>query len=278
MLLLPLHLNGGPWRWFLAEQAGNLRDARSRVLIGNIDVDTLSFQGVLLRIRELVESRQGGSVFTPNVDHVMIAERDPALRAAYSRASLAIADGVPIVWASRLIGPAVPEKVSGSDLILPLMQLAAQQKWRVYFLGGADNVAVESSQLLAQKYGLIVAGVDTSRIGITPNADEPALVQRIVDARPDLLLVALGCPKQELFIDRNRDQLQATVSAGIGASLDFITGRVSRAPSWMSRVGLEWVYRLLQEPGRLWKRYLVQDTQFVFVLLRSLTRRRTQSA
>lgn len=246
---------------------------RPRVRIGTLDVDTVSLEDALRDIEVLVAAGTGGAVFTPNVDHVMIAERDERLRGAYSRANLALADGVPIVWASRLRGPRIPEKVSGSDLILPLMQRAAEHGWRVYLLGGADGVALDASEILANRHGVTIVGVDDSRIDLVANENESTIVQRILDAQPQLLLVALGCPKQELFIDRTRARLGPTVSFGIGASLDFVTGRVERAPVWMSRFGLEWVFRLLKEPGRLWKRYLVQDTQFVFVLVRTLFRR-----
>jgi N-acetylglucosaminyldiphosphoundecaprenol N-acetyl-beta-D-mannosaminyltransferase len=246
----------------------------SRVHIGTLDIDTVTFDGALREIERLVTAGRGGAIFTPNVDHVMIAERDAPLRTAYARADLALADGVPILWASRLIGPRIPEKVSGSDLMLPLLKLAAAKGWRVYLLGGADRVAYQAADILRETLGVNVVGVDDSRIELKESAEEPEITQRILAAQPHLLLVALGCPKQERYIHRVRDTLGATVSIGIGASLDFITGRVSRAPVWMQRSGLEWSYRLLQEPGRLWKRYLVQDTQFLLVVLRSLRERR----
>jgi len=244
-----------------------------RLHIGALDIDTVTFDGALREIERLVQAGRGGAVFTPNVDHVMIAERDAPLREAYARADLALADGVPILWASRLIGPRVPQKVSGSDLMLPLLKLAAAQRWRVYLLGGADGVAHQAAQALRETLGVNVVGVDDSRIELAVSAGEQEITQRIVAAQPHLLLVALGCPKQERYIHRVRDTLGGTVSIGIGASLDFITGRVSRAPVWMQRSGLEWSYRLLQEPGRLWKRYLVKDTQFLLVVLRTLLRR-----
>ena len=246
---------------------------RPRFRIGTLDLDTVTFDGALTTIRDLVERGEGGAVFTPNVDHVMLAERDVRLRDAYSRSSLSVADGVPIVFASRLIGPKIPEKVSGSDLILPLMELAGQQRWRVYLLGGADGVAFEAADILREQYGVNIVGVDDSMIHLTPMVSEAAVVDRIAAAQPDLLLVALGCPKQELFIDRLRPVLGRIVAIGVGASLDFVTGRINRAPGWMSRSGLEWCFRLSQEPRRLWKRYLLVDTRFLFVMARTWMRR-----
>ena len=250
-----------------------LHMTRPRFRIGTLDLDTVTFDGALTTIRDLIERGEGGAVFTPNVDHVMLAERDVRLRDAYSRSSLSVADGVPIVFASRLIGPKIPEKVSGSDLILPLMELAGQQRWRVYLLGGADGVAFEAADILREQYGVNIVGVDDSMIHLTPMVSEAAVVDRIAAAQPDLLLVALGCPKQELFIDRLRPVLGRIVAIGVGASLDFVTGRINRAPGWMSRSGLEWCFRLSQEPRRLWKRYLLVDTRFVFVMARTWMRR-----
>lgn len=241
-----------------------------RVRIGTIDVDTVTFDQALGTIERLIETGEGGAVFTPNVDHVMQSQKNPALRAAYANASLSLADGVPVVWASRLIRPAAPEKISGSDLVPRLMQLAAKKKWRVYLLGGAEGVAEEAAVLLRDKMQVNVVGIDTRRIGLTANEDEANVLERLHAAAPQLVLVALGCPKQELFIDRARAALSGVVAVGVGASLDFLVGRVQRSPAWMSRVGLEWVYRLAQEPRRLWRRYLIVDTQFVFIILRAL--------
>ena len=246
----------------------------ARVRIGQLDVDVVTFDETLTRIAELVERGRGGAVFPPNVDHVMLAERSAPLRAAYAHASLSLADGMPAVWASRLLGTPLPAKISGSDLMGPLLALAGERHWRVYLLGGAAGVALEAAQVARARYGANIVGIDDTVIDPHGGPGEDAVVTRIVESRADLLLVALGCPKQELFIVRNRAGLGRVVALGIGASLDFVTGRVARAPAWMSRAGLEWIYRLGQEPRRLWRRYLVQDTQFAFVLLRMLRERR----
>ena len=243
-----------------------------RVRVGTIDVDAITFDDALLAIEGLVEARNGGAVFTPNVDHVMLAQKIPLLAAAYAQASLSLADGMPVVWASRLIGPAVPEKISGSDLVPRLMRLAGEKGWPVYLLGGAEGVAEEAALLLRTTMNVNIVGIDTGRIDLAASDEDTRVVARIRAARPRLVLVALGCPKQELFIERTRLALGEAVTIGVGASLDFVVGRVKRSPAWMSRMGLEWTYRLAQEPGRLWRRYLVQDTQFIFVVLRALLR------
>lgn len=241
-----------------------------RVRFGHLWVDALTFTGALDRIVALVQSGAGGSVFTPNLDHVVTAEDDLSFRAACASADLSVADGQPLVWASRLLGARLPEKVSGSDLVWPLMQRAAQLGWRVYLLGGAPGVGEAAAERLTRELGVCIVGVDAPAIPLDAldGAPDPAL-ERARAARPDLVLVALGSPKQERWIHRALPRLRPAVAIGVGASLDFVTGRVKRAPRWMSRSGLEWLYRLWQEPRRLAVRYLWKDPRFLAVLLRT---------
>lgn len=249
-------------------QPGPERPARVR--FGAVWVDVLTFEGALAALTRLVASRRGGAVFTPNVDHVVLADEDPSLRRAYERADLSLCDGQPLRWVSPLLGLAIPEKISGSDLVLPALGLAARHGWRVYLLGGAPGVVEASAARLTAELGVTVVGWSEPRIGLEPLADEPAVVAAVAAARPDLLLVCLGAPKGERFIDRCRDRLGPAVSLSVGASLDFYVGRVRRAPRWMQRVGLEWFFRLLQEPGRMARRYLLRDPKFLLILLRTL--------
>ena len=248
---------------------------RTRVRIGELEIDAVTFAEALERIAQLVDRRRGGAVFTPNVDHVVKAERHPDFCRAYSRADLCLADGMPLVWASRLLGSPLPEKVSGSDLALPLMRLAAERRWRVYLLGGGPGVAEEAGEKLTRELGVIIVGTDSPIVHSdgTDDSSEQALA-RLLAASPDLLLVAFGAPKQELWINRFADQLGATVAIGVGGSLDFMVGRIRRAPAWMSRAGLEWLFRLVQEPRRMWRRYLVEDPAFIAIVARSHRRTR----
>lgn len=241
-----------------------------RVRFGAVWVDALTFDGALQALARLVDSRRGGAVFTPNVDHVVVAEEDRRLRAAYARCDLSLCDGQPLKWTAPLLGLALPEKVSGSDLVLPALRLAARHGWRVYLLGGAPGVVEAAAARLAAEEGVTIAGTSSPRIGEAPLADEAQVVAAVAAAQPDLLLVCLGAPKGELFIDRNRDRLGPAVSLSVGASLDFYVGHVRRAPRWMQRAGLEWLFRLLQEPRRMARRYLVRDPKFLLILLRTL--------
>jgi N-acetylglucosaminyldiphosphoundecaprenol N-acetyl-beta-D-mannosaminyltransferase len=215
-----------------------------RVRVGEIWLDAVSFAQALDRIAALVDGRTGGSVFTPNVDHVVSAEDDPAFRAAYSDASLSLTDGQLLVWATRLLGTPVPEKVSGSDLIWPLMERAAAASWRVYLLGGAPGAAEVAAARFGRELGVRIAGVDAPRISREGGVDEPAIVERVRRARADLILVGLGAPKQERFIHRALPVLRPAVALGVGASIDFLAGRARRAPRWISSAGLEWLFRL----------------------------------
>jgi len=247
-----------------------------RCQFGRISVDTVDLPGALERIDRLVQSGAGGAVFTPNVDHVVNAEHHLGLARAYARADLVLADGMPLVWTSRLLGTPLPERVAGSDLAEPLLAWAAQQGWRVYLLGGRTGAAAEAARRLSDR-GVAVAGVDGGRVG-DDGAVDHAVLRRLQAAHPQLLLVGLGSPKQELFIDRHRQALEGVVSFACGAAIDFVAGHVRRAPRWMARAGLEWAYRLGREPRRLWRRYLVNDPAFVGIVMRTWWRHRRRDS
>jgi N-acetylglucosaminyldiphosphoundecaprenol N-acetyl-beta-D-mannosaminyltransferase len=242
------------------------RPPRRRLRIGTLWIDVLSFAGALQEIETLVDVGQGGAVFTPNVDHVIKAESNEAFRRAYDGASLSLADGMPLVWVAGLLGCPLPERVAGSDLLVPLLELAARRHWRVYLLGGAPGVAEATARLLTADRGVSVVGWDDCRIGNDGSDVSGDSVARARAARPDLILVGLGPPKQELWIHRSADAVRPAVAFGIGAGLDFLAGKYKRAPRWMARAGLEWAFRLFQEPRRLWRRYLVEGPRFAVVV------------
>jgi N-acetylglucosaminyldiphosphoundecaprenol N-acetyl-beta-D-mannosaminyltransferase len=252
---------------------------RERVRIGRLEIDAVSFPEALERIAELVDRRGGGAVFTPNVDHVVKAEQRPDFVRAYSRADLCLADGMPLVWASRVLGSPLPEKVSGSDLVLPMMRLAGERGWRVYLLGGRPGAAKKAAKRFIDELGVHIVGIDSPTVAPDGSGEtsEHAL-ERLRASTPDLLLVAFGAPKQELWIDRFADRIAPAVAIGVGGSLDFVAGEVRRAPAWMSRAGLEWLFRLLQEPRRMWRRYLVEDPAFIAIVARTRRRARRDSS
>ncbi len=242
----------------------------SRLTIGKVPIDRLTFAEALDAIERLVEAKQGGFVFTPNVDHVVNVEDHAEFAQAYARASLSLADGMPLVWASRLLGAPLPERVAGSDLVGPLLERAGRKGWRVFFLGAGPGVAEKAAAIARERWQTNVVGTDAPMVKLDDTAQLDRIAQQLADAKPDLVLMAFGAPKQELLISRIEQRVRPAVMLGIGASLDFIAGTVKRAPPIMRRTGFEWLYRLAQEPTRLWKRYLVDDPKFLVILLRTL--------
>ena len=245
---------------------------RRQIRIGRIFVDVLGRAEAMDAIGKLVDSGTGGYVFTPNVDHVVTAERLDELALAYQGARLSFADGMPILWASRLLGQPLPEKLSGSDLLDPIAGLAADSGWPIYLLGGRPGSAEAAAEKLCERYpSLRVAGIDAPMMSLAPgHAGTRKALERMMSARPKILFVGLSGPKQELLLHRCSDYLGSTLAFGLGAAIDFTAGVVPRAPAWMSQVGLEWLYRLLREPRRLWRRYLVRDPRFIGVVWRTL--------
>jgi len=242
-------------------------EPRRRLRIGTLWIDAVTFAQALQDIERLVNRGEGGAVYTPNVDHIVKAESNDAFQRAYKDVSLSLADGMPLVWVAGLLGCPLPERVAGSDLLLPLLELAAKRGWRVYLLGGAPGSAEAATRVLTDRLGVNVVGWDDCRIASDGSDPEGGSVARARAATPDLILVGLGPPKQELWIHRGSDSLRPAVALGVGAGIDFLAGTYKRAPRWMSRVGFEWAFRLVQEPRRLWRRYLVEGPRFGRVVL-----------
>jgi N-acetylglucosaminyldiphosphoundecaprenol N-acetyl-beta-D-mannosaminyltransferase len=206
----------------------------------------------------------GGWLVTANLDFLRRHTLDATSRALYDRADLAVADGMPLVWAARLQGTRLPERVAGSSLVPILAERAAADGRSLYLLGGEPASNARAAEVLLTRWPrLKIAGRASPRVSADPTPDEvAAIAEPLRQARPDLLLVGLGSPKQERLIDALRPHLPATWMVGIGISFSFLAGHVRRAPIWMQSAGLEWIHRLWQEPERLARRYLVEDLPF----------------
>jgi N-acetylglucosaminyldiphosphoundecaprenol N-acetyl-beta-D-mannosaminyltransferase len=226
-----------------------------------------------------LEKQRGGWLITANLDFLRRYYKDPRMQVLYSQADLRVADGMPLVWAAYLQGTPLPERIAGASLLRPLAERAAREGRSIYFLGGNGNSAEGASSTLKQAFPeLRVAGFSSPWLPVEPDdaAVEPTR-QALTEARPDIVLVALGSPKQEWLISKLRRSLPACWFVGVGMSFSFATGEMPRAPHWMQRSGLEWVHRLLSEPRRLGKRYLWHDAPFGIELLgRSLLARLKQ--
>src|SRR4051812_3711893 len=191
-----------------------------RLRIGEISIDVLAFSEAIDVIVGLVRAGRGGFVVTPNIDHVVLAEHNLEFREAYQRASLSLVDGQPLMWASRALGLPLPEKISGADLIEPLIERAEREAFRVYLFGAGPGVAERAGEVLREKYGVQICGTDAPMLSATPTFDEMReSLRKIRDAKPDLILVAMGAPKQEILMCRYAKDFAPAVTLGIGAGL-----------------------------------------------------------
>lgn len=226
------------------------------VAILGVPFDHVTLGGAIARIEEMIASRRPHYVVTANVDFLVQAHRDVELRRILLEADLTLCDGTPLVWASRWLGNALPERVAGSDLAPQLMQTAADKGYRVFFLGAAPGVAEEATQKLHERFPTInIVGHYAPPFAALLEMDHEQIVRRVREAKPDILLVGFGCPKQEKWIAMHHRTLGVPVAIGVGATIDFLAGRVKRAPGWMRSTGTEWLFRLAQEPRRLFRRY-----------------------
>ncbi|MFA1711682.1 WecB/TagA/CpsF family glycosyltransferase [Peribacillus frigoritolerans] len=237
----------------------------------SLNIDNVTLVEACDKVIEMAENKASYDyVVTPNVDHIIKLQKDFEFREVYESASLILADGMPLIWASKFLKRPLKEKVSGSDLFPEICKAAAEKNLSVYFLGGLDNVAKKASETLIAKYPkLNVVGHYSPPFGFeNDQLVNESVVLKIKKANPDILFVGVGAPKQEKWIFNNLNRLCVPVSLGIGASFDFIAGTKKRAPIWMQNSGLEWLYRFFQEPKRLFKRYFIDDSKFVYLLMK----------
>ncbi|MCI0540559.1 MAG: WecB/TagA/CpsF family glycosyltransferase, partial [Verrucomicrobiales bacterium] len=212
---------------------------------------------VIQMIEEMVRSRRPHYFVTPNVDFLVQARHDIELRRILFDAHLVLCDGTPLLWASRLLGNPLRERVAGSDLVPLLIRVAAEQGYRIFFLGGSPDTTAQAVERLRTQFPAgLIAGYYSPPFSELLEMNHDEIKQRIREAHPDLLFVSFGCPKQEKWIAMHHQSLGVPVSAGVGGTIDFLAGRLSRAPQWMRRGGMEWLFRLGQEPRRLSQRYV----------------------
>ncbi|MFF0867247.1 WecB/TagA/CpsF family glycosyltransferase [Nonomuraea sp. NPDC003560] len=250
-------------------EAGHRGRAGERVRVGGVGLDVVTEADVVRWVAAEAAAGRGGRIVTPNVDICRAVARDPALQELVGSAEIVVADGMPLVWAARLLGTPLPERVTGADLIWSLSEVAAARNWPVYLLGGPPGVAeLAADELRSCRPGLKVAGVHAPPYRFDDTAEGRERVRRrVVAARPRLVFVGLGFPRQDLLIAELREELPQAWFVGCGAAIAFAAGTVQRAPRWMRRAGLEWAFRLVSEPGRLARRYLVDDLPFAVRLL-----------
>ncbi len=245
--------------------------AHPRVVIGGAPIDALTLEEAVSVI--LARAIAGGPpayVVTPNAAHLATLQENQVFQAVYRGAWLSVADGLPLVWASRLLHTPLPGRVNGTDLFERLCAGAAERGLSVFLLGGRPGAADAAAEALRRRHPrLLIAGTRCPPPGFERDIDELGRVDEAIRAaHPALLFVGLGAPKQEFWIASHGIRLGVPVALGIGVSFEFVGGMVRRAPRWMQRTGLEWFYRLLTEPRRLWRRYLFGNITFLRLVAR----------
>lgn len=239
--------------------------ALNRKRFMNTFVDNVTKEEAIAHIEDCIQNRKIGHVITPNVDQVVRMEYDSYFRQICNDAELLLADGTPLLWIAKWYGEPIKEKICGSDLVPELCSIAAKKGYSVFLLGAAEGVASKAAMSLQKKNpDLKIAGVYSPPYGFEKNIDEQNKINEILlKSKADMLFVGMGVPKQDIFIYENMNIYQIPMSFSIGATIDFEAGVQKRAPKWMNRIGMEWLYRLAHDPKRMFKRYLVDDIKII---------------
>ncbi len=241
-----------------AEQ-GNLtersRGKRQPIALLGVAFDNLTLNETVGRIEEMIVSRRSHHVVTANVDFLAQARRDVELQRILLDAPLVLCDGTPLVWASRLFGNPLPERVAGADVVPELIRVAAKKGYRLFFLGATEEANTQAMARLRARFPDLEISHYSPPFRPLLEMDDAEIIRRIRATKPDLLFVAFGCPKAEKWLAMHHRELGVPAAIGVGATIDFLAGNIKRAPLWIQRGGVEWIYRLCQEPRRLFKRY-----------------------
>ena len=231
----------------------------------NTFVNNVTMTEAIEAIEQMIAAEKKSYVVAINVDVVMKIENDLYLKKIVDNADMVLVDGKPLIWISKRYGKPVKAKISGSDLVPLLCKVAAEKGYRIFIIGGKDGIAEQAKQKLEAKHPNIrVVGTYAPPFGFEKNKAELNKINHMIsETSPDLLIACFGCPKQEKWIYENIGKYDAKVSVCAGATVDFLAGNVKRAPRWMSEHGLEWFYRFLQEPKRMFKRYFIDDIKII---------------
>jgi len=244
------------------EERKSVKPHQSVVFLG-VRVDNVNCDQALSIIEDFIKSGNPRQVVTVNPEFIVAAQSDNDFRDILNASSLALPDGVGLLWAARFLGHPLRERVTGTDTVQRVAALVAQQGYSLFLLGAAPGVAAATAARLCQTYpGLRIAG---THAGSPALEEEDEIVKMIQKAEPDILFVAYGAPAQDMWIARNLERLGVPVAMGVGGAFDFISGRAKRAPRWLQRLGLEWLHRLWHEPWR-WRRMLALP-KFVWLVI-----------
>ncbi|HSY17055.1 MAG TPA: WecB/TagA/CpsF family glycosyltransferase [Candidatus Acidoferrales bacterium] len=245
---------------------------RPAIAMLGVTFDNLTLSDAMACIEDMVAIREPRYVVTANVDFLVRARGDEDLHRILLDAHLVLCDGTPLVWMSRLLGNPLPERVAGSDLVPALIRMAALNKHRLFFLGATPEANAQAIANVRKQFPAAIVDGYSPPFRPLPEMDNAEIAARIRAAQPDILFVAFGCPKAEKWMAAHFKSLGVPVTIGVGGTIDFLAGRMKRAPLWMQRAGVEWIFRLWQEPGRLFARYATDLWQFTWAMAWQLWR------
>ncbi|MBE7382478.1 MAG: WecB/TagA/CpsF family glycosyltransferase [Leptolyngbya sp. SIO1E4] len=242
-----------------------------KIDISGIRIDCYSFDEVIeLTVNHILSERKPRYIVTPNAHHIITLQNDAYFQSVYQDSFLSVPDGVPLLWAAKFLGTPLRGRVNGTDLFEHLCKVSAEKGIKVFLLGGRPGAADSAAKLLQERHpNLKIVGTYCPPYGFETDASELQTINsKIKSTAPDILFVGLGAPKQEKWIYENYQELEVPISVGIGVSFELVSNIVTRAPKIMQKLGLEWLFRLFMEPRRLWKRYIIGNTVFVWLILK----------
>lgn len=245
-----------------------------KISILGVQVHRVNMEDSIKLFKKFISDNGKHQICVPNVYTTILMQNDEELKKIHNSCSLAIPDGMPLVWVSKLYGKPIPERISGSDLFQKFAEVAAQRGYKFFFLGATPETIKKMTMKMKEEYpSLKIVGIYSPPFMKEFSEEEnQKMIEIINKTKPDVLWLGLTAPKQEKWIGRNLHLLEVSVAVGVGAAFDFIAGKVKRAPDWMQKIGLEWFYRLRQEPKRLWKRYLIGNTIFIWLVIKELVK------
>lgn len=254
----------------------NLSKIEPFVEILGVKINCLDMQGVIKKTEEFIAQGSPRLICTANVDHLIQLQKDSELQKVYQAASLIIPDGMPLVWVSRLLGPKITERVTGIDFLEEFAKVAAKKGYRLFFLGGTPKIMKKAARTLKKRHPRLQVATYPPPFGKKwDRVEDKKILRAIKKFKPHVLFVGVGAPRQENWIYKHWQALEVPVSIGVGAAFDFLTGAKKRTPKWMQKAGLEWLFRLFQEPRRLWRRYL-RDLKFPFLVSWQILREKSK--
>lgn len=253
----------------------NENNEKNRIKFFGVNLDIITVEETLNRISKFIDNRQYVQHVVVNVAKLVNAQKDDNLKNIINSCPLINVDGAGIILGAKFLGVNIPERVTGIDLMQKLIEYSALKGYRVYFFGAEEDVVTKVVDIYKQKYPeLLIAGY---RNGYYSDDEEENIVADIKDSKSDILFVAMGSPKKEIFLNKYSKKMEVPFTMGVGGSFDVIAGKINRAPKWLQAMNSEWIFRLIQEPRRMWKRYAITNSMFAVMLVKEFFNRNKEA-